>query len=155
MTIEEAISAPAMITCMATLIDRKSIPTPASKPGINVATCEAMPIQYSGDFIPIYAMARVNTDAPMRLLGIVPATWLRMEDGAGRQMDVWHSIAAVLRDHVATDRPNPAPLPGIDPAFWEAGSDPRLAGSVGRWFRKLHRNDSWAPMAKPLQMQTL
>lgn len=95
----------------------------------------------------------VRIDALMDLLAHAPATWGCTQIEAGQAMDAWHPLAALLCDCAGADRPTPS-LPGIGPASEGIGAVRRLAGPVGRWLRKLHRNSSWVPLADPADMHT-
>ena len=167
-TVDKAMSDPLMTRYMAALMDRETGPTLPLVPGIDLAEYKATLIQRFANPAIKDTLDRINSDAPLNvlvdpirdrlragapveLLGLALAAWLRRvrgEDEAGRPIEVRHPLAALLRERAVAGGEDPAPLLGIEPLFGDIGTDPRLTGPVRHWLGRLYRDGSRATLAE-------
>ena len=167
-TMDEAMADPLMTRYMVALMDRETGPTLPDVPGVDIADYKATLIRRFANTAIKDTVERINTDAPMNvlldplrdrlrtgapldLLALALAAWLRRvrgEDESGQPIDVRHPMAALLRERAIAGGPDPAPLLSITELFGEAGTDPRLVQPVGRWLAMLYSRGSRATLAE-------
>ena len=167
-TIDEAMADPAMARYMAALMDHETGPTLPAIPGIDLARYKATLIERFANPAIKDTVERVNTDAPLNilvdpirdrlragapveLLGLALAAWLRRvrgEDETGGPIDVRHPLAALLREKAMEGGADPRPLLGIKALFGETGADPKLIEPVGRWLALLYAKGSLQTLAE-------
>ena len=167
-TVDEAMADPAVTRYMEALMDRETGPTLPDVPSIDLADYKATLIRRFANPAIKDTLDRINADAPLNvlvdpirdrlragapveLLGLALAAWLRRvrgEDEAGRPIKVRHPMAALLRERAVAGGADPAPLLGIEPLFGDLGADPRLAGPVRHWLGWLYRDGSRATLAE-------
>ena len=166
-TIDEAMADPLLTRFMAAIMDRETGPTLLPVPGIDLAQYKATLIERFANPAIKDTVERVNTDAPLNvlvdpirdrldagapldLLALALAAWLRRvrgQDEQGAPIDVRHPLADVLRERAVAGGPDPRPLLGITQLFGDAGSDPRLIEPVGRWLASLYADGSRQTLA--------
>ena len=166
-TIDEAMADPVMTRYMAALMDRETGPTLPDVPGIDLAAYKRTLIERFANAAIKDTVERVNTDAPLNilvdpirdrlragapldLLALALAAWLRRvrgEDEQGQPINVRHPMAALLRERAVAGGEDPAPLLGITELFGNTGADPRLVDPVGRYLSALYRTGSRATLA--------
>lgn len=89
---------------------------------------------------------RLAADAPIPLLALALAAWLRRaagRDDHGRPLNLLHPLAAILRAAIA-DATDPEPALAITPLFGAAGRDPRLFEAVRAWLGPLRAQGATA-----------
>lgn len=173
-TIDEAMADKMITRFMAALMDRETGPTVPAVPGIDLAAYKAKLIERFANPAIKDTVERVNTDAPINvlldpirdrlrddapldLLALALAAWLRRvrgEDEAGGVITVKHPLAELLRTKAIEGGPDPRPLLAIEALFGPSGRDPKLIGPVGKWLGLLYRDGSRATLetaAKELQ----
>ena len=166
-TIDEAMADPLLPRFVAAIMDRETGPTLLPVPGIDLAQYKATLIERFANPAIKDTVERVNTDAPLNvlvdpirdrldagapldLLALALAAWLRRvrgDDEQGAPIDIRHPLADVLRERAVAGGPDPRPLLGITQLFGEAGSDPRLIEPVGRWLAGLYADGSRKTLA--------
>lgn len=167
-TIHETMQDPALRAYMAALMDRETGPSLPPVPGIDLEAYKRTLIERFANPAIQDTVERVNTDAPLNvlldpirarlaadapidLLALALAAWLRRmrgEDEAGHPIDIRHPMAALLRERAIAGGPDPAPALAIEPLFGAAGQDPRLAVPTGRWLASLYERGSRATLLR-------
>ena len=166
-TIDEAMADALIPRFMAALMDRETGPTVPDVPGIDLAQYKATLIERFANPEIKDTVERVNTDAPinvlldpirdrlregapLELLALALAAWLRRirgEDEQGGAIEIKHPLAETLRAKAAEGGPDPRPLLGVAALFGDWGRDPRLVEPVGKWLGRLYGVGSRATLA--------
>ncbi len=167
-TIAELMADPLIARFMAALMDRETGPTLPDVPGIDLPRYKATLVERFANPAIKDTVERVNTDAPLNilvdpirdrlragapveLLGLALAAWLRRvrgEDEQGQPIDVRHPLAAELRARAIEGGSDPRPLLAMTQLFGETGTDARLAEPVGRWLASLYAKGAGATLAE-------
>ncbi len=167
-TIDEAMAEPLMTRYMVALMQRETGPTLPPVPGIDLARYQATLVERFANTAIKDTVERVNTDAPLNvlvdpirdrlrvdapldLLALALAAWLRRvrgEDELGQPIDVRHPLAALLQRKAIEGGADPTPLLGIAELFGETGADPRLVRPVAHWLAALYESGSRATLAQ-------
>ncbi len=165
-TIGESMADHSIRRYMIALMDRETGPTLPSVPGIDLALYKATLVERFANPAIEDTVERVNTDAPLNilvdpiqdrlrsgapveLLALALAAWLRRvrgEDEQGQPIDIRHPLAVQLRAKAIEGGSDPRPLLGIASLFGETGTDPRLIEPVGRWLASLYEKGSRATL---------
>ncbi len=165
-TIDAAMADKLIARFMVALMDRETGPTVPPVPGVDLAAYKATLVERFANPAIKDTVDRVNTDAPVNvlmdpirsrlqddapldLLALALAAWLRRvrgEDEAGRTLAVVHPMADTLCARAIEGGPDPRPLLALEPLFGTAGQDPRLIEPVGRWLASLYAKGSRATL---------
>ena len=165
-TIDQSMADPLITRYMAALMDREIGPTVPPVPGIDLAAYKAKLIERFANPAIKDTVERVNTDAPLNvlldpirarlaegapldLLALALAAWLRRvrgEDEQGRPILIKHPMADLLRDRAVAGGPDPAALLGITALFGPAGHDPALIDPVRHWLTALYQTGARATL---------
>ena len=89
------------------------------------------------------ARDRLAVDAPIDLLSLAVAAWLRRvrgEDEAGAAIDIRHPLAATLRERAIEGGADPRPLLSLSSLFGTLGEEPRFVEPVAAWLAALYRD---------------
>lgn len=165
-TIDEAMADPLMTRFMVALMDRETGPTVPPVPGIDLAAYKAKLVERFANPAIKDTVERVNTDAPLNvlldpmrdrlaagapleLLALALAAWLRRvrgEDEQGKPIEIKHPLAAELRARAIEGGPDPVPLLSVGALFGESGRDPALIAPVGRFLASLYERGAAATL---------
>ena len=157
-TIDEAMADPVMTRFMVALMDRETGPTVPPVPGIDLAAYKAKLVERFANPAIKDTVERVNTDAPLNvlldpvrdrltagapldLLALALAAWLRRvrgEDEQGQLIQIKHPLAAELRARAIAGGPDPVPLLSLEALFGASGRDPALIAPVARCLASLY-----------------
>ena len=165
--IDETMADPTLRSYMAALMDRETGPTLPNIPGIDLADYKrTLLARFANPAIKDTA-ERVNTDAPLNilvdpirdrlrsgapidLLALALAAWLRRVRGVDEQgtpIDVRHPLAVELREKAEQGGPDPRALLGITSLFGDFADIAALTGPVGRWLAALYQDGSRQTLA--------
>ena len=167
-TIDEAMADELIARFMTALMDRETGPTLRPVPGIDLAVYKRTLVERFSNSAIKDTVERVNTDAPLNvlvdpirdrlsagapvdLLALALAAWLRRvrgEDEQGQPIDIRHPLAALLRQKAIEGGPDPAPLLGITELFGALGSDPALRAPVAHWLASLYHQGARATLVE-------
>lgn len=165
-TIDESMANPLIARFMTALMDRETGPTVPPVPGIDLAAYKAKLIERFANPAIRDTVERVNTDAPLNvlldpirdrlaaeapldLLALALAAWLRRirgEDEQGRAIPIKHPLAAELRDRAIAGGPDPVPLLSLDALFGPSGRDPALSKPVAHCLASLYEHGAAATL---------
>ena len=157
-TIDESMADQLITGLMVALMDRETGPTLPEVPGVDVAAYKAKLVERFANPAIKDTVDRVNTDAPVNvlmdpirdrlrddapveLLALALAAWLRRvrgEDERGQPLVVKHPMADALRARAIEGGRDPRPLLAMEGLFGAAGRDDRLIEPVGRWLASLY-----------------
>ena len=166
-TIDTCMADPLMTRYMVALMDRETGPTVPPVPGIDLAAYKAKLVERFANPAIKDTVERVNTDAPLNvlldpirarlatgapldLLALALAAWLRRargEDEQGRPIIVKHPLADLLRERAIAGGPDPAPLLAIDALFGSTGSESALIAPVRHYLTLLYETGARATLA--------
>ena len=165
--IDEAMANPLITRYMAALMDRETGPTLPAIPGIDLpAYKRTLLARFSNPAIKD-TTERVNTDAPLNilldpirarlqagapidLLALALAAWLRRVRGADEQgapLEIRHPLASLLRERAEHGGPDPAPLLAIEPLFGSLAQSPAFTAPVAHWLAALYAHGSRQTLA--------
>jgi mannitol 2-dehydrogenase len=167
-TIADAMADPLITRFMAALMERETGPTLPDVPGIDLPGYKATLIERFANPAIKDTVERVNTDAPLNilvdpirdrlragapldLLALALAAWLRRvrgEDEQGRPIDIRHPLADQLRAKAIEGGPDPRPLLAMTELFGSTGADARLQQPVGRWLASLYAKGAHATLVE-------
>ena len=94
---------------------------------------------------------RLAADAPIDLLALALAAWLRRVRGTdeqGQPVQIVHPMAALLADKAKEGGRDPAPLLSIGALFGAVGQDERVLAAVGEWLGSIWDIGTKATVAK-------
>ena len=166
-TIDEVMAEPLMTRYMAALMERETGPVVPEVPGIDLADYKATLIRRFANPAIKDTVERINTDAPLNvlldpirarldanapidLLALGLAAWLRRirgEDEQGQPITVRHPLADQLREKAIEGGADPRPLLSIRALFGDTGQDNRLISVVGTWLDLLYARGSRRTLA--------
>ena len=167
-TIDEAMADPLIARFMTALMDRETGPTLPAVPGIDLTAYKATLVERFANTAIQDTVERVNTDAPLNvlvdpirdrlrsgapvdLLALALAAWLRRvrgEDEQGQPIEVRHPLADTLRAKAIEGGPDPRPLLGMADLFGSIGGDARLVEPVAHWLASLYASGGRATLAE-------
>ena len=165
--IDETMADPVLRRYMAALMDRETGPTLPPVPGIDLDGYKRTLIARFANPAIKDTTERVNTDAPLNilvdpirdrlqagapidLLALALAAWLRRVRGVDEQgaaIDVRHPLAAELREKAEQGGPDPRPLLRITALFGDFAENPALTDPVEHWLGSLYRDGSRRTLA--------
>ena len=157
---------PLITRYMAALMDREIGPTVPPVAGIDLAAYKAKLIERFANPAIKDTVERVNSDAPLNvlldpirarldqgapldLLALALAAWLRRirgEDEQGRPILIKHPMADLLRERAIAGGTDPSALLGIDALFGASGRDPALIDPVRQWLTSLYEAGAGATL---------